>query len=44
MDITIKTIEDLSLNACPSHQIQVYDPRQIPIRVIGRVMEVRKRF
>ncbi len=28
----------------PIHQIQVYDPRQIPIRVIGRVMEVRKRF
>lgn len=25
MDITIKTIEDLSLNAWPSHQIQVYD-------------------
>ena len=25
MNITIKTIEDLSLNAWPSHQIQVYD-------------------
>ena len=28
----------------PQHQIQVYDPREVPIRVIGRVMEVRKRF
>lgn len=28
----------------PQHQIQVYDPKEVPIRVIGRVMEVRKRF
>lgn len=28
----------------PQHQIQVYNARETPIRVVGRVMEVRKRF
>lgn len=39
---SIVTLAPQSYN--PAHQIQVYNLRDTPIRVIGRVMEVRKRF
>lgn len=39
---SIVTLAPQSYN--PIHKIQVYNLRDTPIRVIGRVMEVRKRF